>query len=160
MKLTFYKQEATPDRVDKSDYMSRVGEVSNVILKDDVDLLDPTFILKTNPVIFKANYMYCDFTGRYYYITHFEALKGGRTAITAEVDVLHTFRNEILNSEAWVEVSDGSDENDDYNMLHNDFPFRSDYEIRGINLSGGDGWESPFNTMPLPDDKEIFMVIK
>lgn len=160
MKLTFYKQEATPERVDKSDYMSRQGEVGGVILKDDVNLLEPTFILKTNPVIFKSNYFYCDFTGRYYYIRDFEALKGGRTAITGTVDLLHTFRNEILNSEGWVEVSDGSDEADDYNMLHNDFPFRSDYEIRGIDLSGGDGWESPFNTMPLPDDKEIFMVIK
>lgn len=160
MKLTFYKQEATPERVDKSDYMSRQGEVGNVILKDDVNLLEPTFILKTNPVIFKSNYFYCDFTGRYYYIRDFEALKGGRTAITGTVDLLHTFRNEILNSEAWVEVSDGSDEADDYNMLHNDYPFRSDYVIKGINLSGGSGWESPFNEMPLPDDKEIFMVIK
>lgn len=160
MKLTFYKQEATPERVDKSDYMTRVGEISNVILKDDVNLLEPTFILKTNSVIFKANYMYCDFTGRYYYIRDFEALKGGRTAITGTVDVLHTFRNEILNSESWVETSDGADNGEDFDMLHNDYPFRSDYDIKGINLSGGDGWESPFNTMPLPDDKDIFMVIK
>lgn len=160
MKLTFYKQEATPERVDKSDYMTRVGEISNVILKDDVNLLEPTFILKTNSVIFKANYMYCDFTGRYYYIRDFEALKGGRTAITGTVDVLHTFRNEILNSEAWIDVSDGSDENDDYNMLHNDYPFRSDYEIKGIDLTGGDGWESPFNTLPTSDDRDIFVVTK
>ena len=160
MKLTFYKQEATPERVDKSDFMSRVVEVSNVILKDDVDLLTPTFILKTNPVIFKSNYMYCDFTGRYYYIRDFEALTGGRTAITAEVDVLHTFRNEILNSEAWVEVSDGADSGEDFDMLHNDYPFRSDYDIKGINLTGGDGWESPFNATYPTGYKNIFMVIK
>lgn len=160
MKLTFYKQEATPERVDKSDFMSRVGEVSNVILKDDVDLLTPTFILKTNPVIFKSNYMYCDFTGRYYYIRDFEALTGGRTAITAEVDVLHTFRNEILNSEAWVDVSDGADDGEDFDMLHNDYPFRSDYDIKGINLTGGDGWESPYNVTYSAGYKNIFMVIK
>lgn len=160
MKLTFYKQEASPVRVDKSDYMSRQGEVGGVILKDDVNLLEPTFILKTNPVIFKSNYMYCDFTGRYYYIRDFEALTGGRIAITGTVDVLHTFRNEILNSEAWVEVSDRADDGSDFDMLHNDYPFRSDYEIKGINLSGGDGWESPFNTMPTADDRDIFMITK
>ncbi len=160
MKLTFYKQEATPERVDKSDYMSRQGEVGGVILKDDVNLLEPTFILKTNPVIFKSNYMYCDFTGRYYYIRDFEALKGGRTAITAEVDVLHTFRNEILNSEAWVEVSDRADDGSDFDMLHNDYPFRSDYDIKGINLTGGDGWESPYNVTYPAGSKNIFMVIK
>lgn len=160
MKLTFYKQEATPERVDKSDYMTRVGEVGNVILKDDVDLLQPTFILKTNPVIFKSNYFYCDFTGRYYYIRDFEALKGGRTAITGTLDPLHTFRNEILNSEAWVEVSDGADEGVDYDMLHNDYPFRSDYDILGINLTGGENWESPFNSTYPEGSKNIFMVIK
>ena len=160
MKLTFYKQEATPERVDKSDYMSRQGEVDGVILKDDVDLLLPTFILKTNPVIFKSNYFYCDFTGRYYYIRDFEALKGGRTAITGTVDLLHTFRNEILNSESWVEVSDGADNGEDFDMLHNDYPFRSDYDILGINLTGGDGWESPFNSTYPDGSKNIFMVIK
>ena len=160
MKLTFYKQEASPVRVDKSDYMSRQGEVGGVILKDDVNLLEPTFILKTNPVIFKSNYMYCDFTGRYYYIRDFEALTGGRIAITGTVDVLHTFRNEILNSDAWVEVSDRADDGSDFDMLHNDYPFRSDYVIKGINLSGGDGWESPFNTMPTADDRDIFMITK
>ena len=140
MELTFYKQAATPDRVDKSDYLTVVGTLSNVVLKNDTNLMSPTFILKTSEVVYNSNYVYCSFTHRYYYIDNIDALSGGRLAIHCSIDVLYTYKDEILNSSAWIERSDTTtDMSDDYEMLHNDYPFRQDYETRGIDFAEGDG---------------------
>lgn len=140
MELTFYKQAATPNRVDKSDYLTVVGTLSNVVLKEDTNLMSPTFILKTSEVVYNSNYVYCSFTHRYYYIDNIDALSGGRLAIHCSIDVLYTYKDEILNSSAWIERSDTTtDMSDDYEMLHNDYPFRQDYETRGIDFAEGDG---------------------
>ena len=156
MDLKFYKQAATPNRVDKSGYLSEIGTISNVTLKTDVDLMRPTFILKTSPTVYNSNYIYCSFTGRYYYIETIEALSGGRVAINCKIDVLHTYRNEIKNSSGWVERSAATtDTSDDYKMLHNDYPFRADYETKGCNLTGG---STPFTGQTVTHP--IIMVIK
>lgn len=140
MELTFYKQAATPNRVDKSEYLTLVGTLSNIVLKDDTDLMSPTFILKTSEIVYNSNYVYCSFTHRYYYINNIDALSGGRLAIHCTIDVLYTYKDEILNSSAWIERSDATtDMSDDYEMLHNDYPFRQDYETKGIDFAEGDG---------------------
>lgn len=137
MDLTFYKQAATPNRVDKSAYLTTVGTISNVTLKSDVDLMRPTFILKTSPLVYNSNYVFSSFTNRYYYIETITALSGGRIAIQCKIDVLHTYRNEIKNSSAWVLRSAATtDTADDYKMLHNDYPFRADSTVLGCDLLG------------------------
>ena len=142
MTLKFYKQSATPNRINKAGYLTEVGEIQNVIIKQTDNELTPDFILQTNGVVYNSNYFFCDFTSRYYYITSFDMLSGGRIVIHSRVDVLMTFRNEILASSSWVERSDTTtDTSDDYNMLHNDLPFRQDYLVLGKNTS-----ESLFNS--------------
>ena len=132
MTLTMYKQAATPNRVDKSAYLTEQGKIDNVVLLDTRDIITPVFILSTNPIVYNANYLFCDFTQRYYYIDNIDLMAGGRIAIHCRVDVLHTYRAEILGSVAWVDRSDSTtDTTDDYDMLHNDYPFRQDYMILG-----------------------------
>lgn len=132
MTIHLYKHGATPKRIDKSTFLNDVGEVSGVVLKETENELTPDFILNTNSLVYNANYFFCDFTSRYYYITDLEMMTGGRIVLHSRVDVLMTFRNEILSSSSWVEVSDRtSDTSDNYDMLHNDFPFRQDYDILG-----------------------------
>lgn len=137
MTLTFYKQAATPNRVDKSAYLTEQGKIENVVLLDTRDIITPVFILATNPMVYNANYLFCDFTQRYYYIDNVELMAGGRIAIHCRVDVLHTYRAEILGSVAWVDRSDRTnDETDNYDMLHNDYPFRVDCDTLGIDFTG------------------------
>lgn len=132
MTIHLYKHGATPKRIDKSSFLNDVGEISGVVLKETENELTPDFILNTNSLVYNANYFFCDFTSRYYYITDLEMMTGGRLVIHTRVDVLMTFRNEIMSSSSWVEVSDStSDTSDNYDMLHNDFPFRQDYDILG-----------------------------
>lgn len=136
LNLIFYKQAATPNRVDKTDYLTRVGDLGNVQLKDTTELFTPTFILRTNPLVYNSNYVYCSFTKRYYYIESIDALSGSRIAIHCKCDVLHTFRTEIKNSSGWILTSsETTDEDADYNMLHNDYPFRQDYELVGKDIA-------------------------
>lgn len=145
MLLTFYKQSATPNRIDKSNFLNETGKIDNVIMTKTENELTPNFILITNPLIYNSNYFFCSTTSRYYYITDVEFTSGGRIILHSRVDVLMSFRNEILSSSSWVEVSDNTtDESDDYNMLHNDFPFKADYDVLGKSCS--DSLWSAWNT--------------
>lgn len=158
MTLTFYKQAATPNRVDKSAYLTEQGKIDNVVLLDTRDIITPVFILSTNPMVYNANYLFCDFTQRYYYIDNVELMAGGRIAIHCRVDVLHTYRAEILGSVAWVDRSDRTtDATDDYDMLHNDYPFRADCDTLGIDFTGA---ISPFWHDLQPPLWNILMIIK
>lgn len=159
MYLRFFKQAATPNKINKQAYLTELGTVSNVILKDETNLMEPTFILKTNPVVYNANYLFCEFTSRYYYIESIDALSGGRIAIHCKIDVLYTYRNEILNSTTWVERSDiTTDTSDDYDLLHNDYPFREDYDVLGVDIKNGHDGEI-FNQTVLTDDNELRIVL-
>lgn len=155
MDLTFYKQSATPNRVDKSGYLTEIGTLGGVILKADTNLMRPTFILKTSPLVYNSNYLYNTFTKRYYYIRTITAMSGGRIAIDCDIDVLFTYKNEILNSSGWVVRSDRATvEDDNYRMLHNDYPFRQDFDTLGLDFSDDD---KVFSSAVSPN---IFMVIK
>ena len=148
MELKFYKQAATPNRVDKSSYLTEIGSLSGVILKADTNLMRPTFILKTSPLVYNSNYLYNSFTKRYYYIKNVTAMSGGRISIDCEIDVLFTYKNEILNSSGWVVRSDSIlTSTDDYAMLHNDYPFRADYKVEGVDFNG----TSPFESVSEPN---------
>lgn len=141
MTIHLYKHGATPKRIDKSTFLNDVGEISGVVLKETENELTPDFILNTNSLVYNANYFFCDFTSRYYYITDLEMMTGGRIVLHSRVDVLMTFRNEIMSSSSWVEVSDKtSDTSDNYDMLHNDFPFRQDYDILGKSTTDSIFW--------------------
>lgn len=141
MTIHLYKHGATPKRIDKTTFLNDVGEISGVVLKETENELTPDFILNTNSLVYNANYFFCDFTSRYYYITDMEMMTGGRIVLHSRVDVLMTFRNEILSSSSWVEVSDRTtDTSDNYDMLHNDFPFRQDYDILGKSATDSIFW--------------------
>lgn len=156
MDLKFYKYSATPERVDKTNFLTENGTLGGVELKTETNLMRPTFILKTNPVVYNSNYVYCSFTQRYYYINSVTAMTGGRIAIDCSIDVLHTYRNEIKGSSGWVMMSASTtDTSDDYDMLHNEYPFRADKEVKGVDFISVD--PNPFTNVSEPN---IFFVIK
>lgn len=156
MNLKFYKQSATPNRVNKSGFLNEMGELQGIIVKGTENTLTPDFIVTTNSMVYNSNYFYCDFTSRYYYITSCDVATGGRIIVHSRVDVLMTFRNEILSSSAWVLRSDKTiDESDDYDMLHNDYPFRQDYDIMGK-----DATDSIFAYNGQPPLKNMVLIMK
>lgn len=156
MTLKLYKQSATPNRVDKSGFLNEVGDVSAIIVKGTENTLTPDFLVQTNATVYNANYFFCDFTSRYYYITSCDVTTGGRMIVHSRVDVLMTFRNEILSSSSWVLKSDKTtDASDNYDMLHNDLPFRQDYDVLGKSSYG-----SIFTANPMMSGNNIVLIMK
>lgn len=156
MNLTFYKQSATPNRVDKSRFLNSMGDLQGIIVKGTENTLTPDFILQTNQLVYNSNYLYCDFTSRYYYISSCDITTGGRMIVHTRCDVLMTFRNEILSSSSWVLKSDGTtDSSDNYDMLHNDFPFRQDYDVLGKSSTS-----SIFTANPFMSGNNIVLIMK
>lgn len=149
MQLKFYQYSATPNRVDKTAYLTEIGSADNCVYKQDTTLMHPTFILKTDKKVYNANYVYCSTTGRYYYIDEFVAMSGGRMAINCSIDVLYTYRAEILNSSAWVLRSAATTDDTDFDMLHNDYPFRADYHVVGKSATNSIFAETDQNSLPI-----------
>lgn len=131
MQCKFYQYAATPDRVDKSAYLTEIGTISNISLKNDTNLMQPVFYLKTDPIVYNSNYIFCSDTQRYYYINNITAVTGGRIAIDCKIDVLYTYRAEILESTAWVEISSDTSSPD---YMRQDYPFTQRKPVRGIDF--------------------------
>lgn len=80
-----------------------------IVLKDDTSIINPTFRIRTEyggmaspEQLFEYNYCYCSSFKRYYYITNIVAITSKVFDIYCAVDVLATFRDDILQTKAFV----------------------------------------------------------
>lgn len=102
MTLQFYNISDDP-RVVKKTLGTVTQTLNNVYMKDDTDLITPTFILtgNINAATF-GNYLYVTEFSRYYYIRNQVTLFGGKTGIQCEIDPLMTWADQILNTDVVV----------------------------------------------------------
>lgn len=99
-----YKTKSAPNVVNKT--LSEVVTFEEVIFKEDTSLLNPTIIINgvsnassyTIEDIGTSNYFSIPKVNRYYFITDITMMSGGRVAITGKVDVLMSFKSDILGS--------------------------------------------------------------
>ena len=75
------------------------GTDKNVVLKEETSIERPSFILEESV----ANWTYVQAFGRDYFVTDVINLDGYRSEITCDVDLLATYKNEILSYTAFVE---------------------------------------------------------
>lgn len=98
------KTKSAPNVVNKT--FSEVVTFEEVIFKEDTSLLNPTIIINgvsnassyTIEDIGTSNYFSIPKVNRYYFITDITMMSGGRVAITGKVDVLMSFKTDILGS--------------------------------------------------------------
>ena len=83
------------------------GSNITVKLKEGTSYFNPSFILNSNPTGF--NYLSWD--SRFYYITNIENTRNGLYTISCELDVLATYKSDILGTTAFVLFSSS-----DYNV--------------------------------------------
>lgn len=88
-------------------------------LRESTDLVDPEINIEYNGVLTDCNYMYIAQFNRYYFITKIESVVNGVWRIYAHCDVLKTYANAILNTEAVVARSESK-----YNLFLNDSMFK------------------------------------
>lgn len=91
----------------------------NVILKEETSVVNPVFIIDMNyngapsgPDLIRANYLYCGHFQRRYWINDIVFITDDVAEIHCTVDVLGTYINGIMNSEAYVNYANKS-----YNAL-------------------------------------------
>ena len=104
MVAKIYKTKSAPNVVNKT--LSEVVTFEEVIFKEETSLLNPTIIINgvsnassyTIEDIGTSNYFSIPKVNRYYFITDITMMSGGRVAITGKVDVLMSFKTDILGS--------------------------------------------------------------
>lgn len=104
MVAKIFKTKSAPNVVNKA--LTEVVAFDEVIFKDDTSLLNPTIIINgvsnassyTIEDIGTSNYFSIPKVNRYYFITDITMMSGGRVAITGKVDVLMSFKTDIIGS--------------------------------------------------------------
>ena len=90
MKLQIYDNNSNTNVINKK---ITLVDTLNFNLKADNSILQPILILKNYN---SGNYCYIKEFNRYYYISDIRVLTGGLYQLQLEVDVLMTYKNEIM----------------------------------------------------------------
>ena len=67
-------------------------------MRDILNVVEPDFLVQATTEYDKANALYCEELGRYYFITGKEWIRTGLLAISCHVDALVTYRTDLLNN--------------------------------------------------------------
>ena len=134
MDITVYNNSSDKRVIGKT--MTALTTYTGVYLKDDTDLINPTFRLTklSNPTnMHKVNYLYCDHFCRYYYVNNIRYCKGGIVELECHVDVLESFKTQLLNKKAYVIRQENA--RDKKNYFYDDkYPIRSDVTVYPIKI--------------------------
>lgn len=106
MQIDLFTCTAERNRVNKSDYISNRFTLQGN-LKQSTSVTKITVeIEKSNPTAYSYNYMYIGAFNRYYFIDDIVNVSNNRWIIYASVDVLMSFKNDILSTSAIIEKSE------------------------------------------------------
>lgn len=75
-------------------------DITGCVLKDATSILRPVIKIRTSEVITTYNYMYISEFDRYYFIDDIVSVNNGLWEISAHVDVLETYKSDILSNTA------------------------------------------------------------
>lgn len=90
------------------------------VLKQDTSILKPVIRIQTTDNIVTCNYMYISDLSRYYFIDDIVSEKNNIWNISAHVDVLETYKDDILSNQAVIKRQQNR-----YNLYLNDPDFRA-----------------------------------
>ena len=100
MNITLYKTKSANNVINKK-LVSEKNLGNSCVLGDNTSVTSPTVIIggiSSLDTISDYNYAYIAQCHRYYYINDIIALSGGRVKLILSVDVLMTYKTDILNS--------------------------------------------------------------
>lgn len=122
--IVFYLNDSEPNRLNKS-----LTEITTVTgsLKENASIINPDIMVyATIPTIAGANYVYIADFGRYYYITDIISITNTLTRVTLKVDVLMSFKDEILLNRGIIQKSENN-----WNLYLNDGSLRT-YQYKSV----------------------------
>ena len=112
------------------------GAEYNILLKESCSLDAPVFLLSVND--FPCNYLF--FEGKYYWLTDTKYIRNNLMEISANIDVLASYREEILNTTQHIARSTSNGNNDIVDtMLPSDLTIESAKVAGTVNALAKDG---------------------
>ena len=116
MNVTFYNNLSNHNVVNK-----RLEEINTLsfTFKENSNIINPSLILKNYE---GGNYCYIKELGRYYYVKDIDLLGNGLFKINCEIDVLMSYKEDIINSDFY--SKDGV-----LIITNNEIDFNSIYDI-------------------------------
>lgn len=108
-KLELYNNTSEDNRVDKTNYLTKVGELSGV-LREESSLIDMSLTIEIEQLPL-FNYVYIEQFNRYYYVTDIVSVKYKLWTISLSVDVLMSYKNALLSCSAFVDRNENSFDN-------------------------------------------------
>ena len=96
MKVDFYYNASENNVINK--HITKI-KTTECIVKADIDVKEPILELTFDADLHKANYVYIESMNRYYYISDKQNVVGNRFRIYCNVDVLESFKNDILKEQ-------------------------------------------------------------
>ena len=77
-------------------------------MKNDFNVLNPQIVIERDNVLYQSNYAYIPAFNRYYFITSIENLSMKLIMINFHVDVLESFKDDILEAKGYVQISENA----------------------------------------------------
>lgn len=108
-KLELYNNTSEDNRVDKTNYLTKIGELAGV-LREESSLIDMSLTLEIEQLPL-FNYVYIEQLNRYYYVTDIVSVKYKLWTISLSVDVLMSYKNALLSCSAFVDRNENSFDN-------------------------------------------------
>ena len=108
--LTLYKNSAENNRIDKTEYLTSVGEITGY-LRNETNIINPSIIIEYDKVI-DFNYVYISTFNRYYFVTNITSVRTNLWRLDMSCDTLMTYKETILNYECYVSRNE-NDYNED-----------------------------------------------
>lgn len=109
MQINLFTCNAERNRINKSDHITNRFVLEGSLRKATSALNIEVDVEKTNPLTYKYNYMYIEEFGRYYFIDEIISVRTGLWTIMATVDVLMSFRKDILESSVIIDKAEDED---------------------------------------------------
>lgn len=103
MQISLFTCNAERNRINKADYLSNRFVLDGYFRRSTSALNIEVDIEKTNPLTYNYNYMYISEFNRWYFIDDIVSVRNKIWTIKATVDVLMSFKNDILQSSAIID---------------------------------------------------------
>ena len=136
MEVILYKNSSENNVIGKSLVQIKSVECN---LKNDVSVVNPTFVLSYTDSILDSNYCFIPKFNRYYFIDEIIPITGDRNIIRCRVDVLESFKDDIKSLTAIINKQETISDKfiDDGSWIVENKDFLQSYNFsNGFNDSG------------------------
>lgn len=100
MTLTLFRTADDTRKLFKA--LTQIKTVENIFPTGDINVYSPSFMIDYDADLIHCNYLYCDTTGLYYFVSPPVLIDGRRMELNCTCDYLMSFANDILNCNATV----------------------------------------------------------